>query len=554
MAKCIQCTTGFEVTEQDRQFYQKFDAADPQLCPDCRLQRRLNFRNERTLYNRTSDFSGQKIISIYHAESRYPVYSTEEWWGDKWDGLEYGRDFDFNRSFFEQFQELLFQVPRIALFNVNPTNSEYCQQAYNNKNCYLCMVVTDCEDSMYLSHTNHAKDSYDSTYVQNVELCYECLDSDKLYGCIHSQSCQNSNGLIYCYDCIGCRDCLGCWGLRNKQNYIFNKPCSKEEYEEKINSLQLNKSSNFLKYKKHFEDLAKERVHRANRNLNTIDSVGNYLINAKNCHQCFDSFEIEECAYCTWIFESHHCYDVYGLGGSDWVLDCLGNENVHNVAFNTFVSDSGDVFYSDLCFHSLNLFGCAGLRNKQNCILNKQYSKEEYEKLKIQIVEHMKKTEEWGQFFPVSLSPFAYNETAAQNYFPLTKEQALSQNYTWKDPDQRDYKPQTYQIPDDIKEVQSDISEAILACQCNECETHASKQCSKNYKIIPQELKFYKKMNLPIPLKCPDCRYNDRLNLRNPRKLHKRQCNKCQQEIQTTYSSDRPEKVYCEKCYLSEVD
>ena len=29
-------------------------------------------------------------------------------------------------------------------------------------------------------------------------------------------------------------------------------------------------------------------------------------------------------------------------------------------------------------------------------------------------------TGEWGEFFPSSLSPFGYNETVAQEYFPLT--------------------------------------------------------------------------------------------------------------------------------------
>lgn len=530
------------------------------MCPDCRLQHRLNFRNERTLYNRVSDLSGKKIISIYNTDCRYPVYSTEEWWSDKWDGLNYGRDFDFNRPFFEQFQELMLKVPRIALFNVNPTNSDYCQQAYNNKNCYLCMVLTDCEDSMYLSHINHAKDCFDCTLTHHIELCYECLDSNQLYGCVSSQSCQNSSGLMYCYDCIGCHDCFGCWGLRNKKNFIFNKPYSKEEYDEKIKSLELHKLSNFLKYKKYFHDISKDRIHRANRNLNTIDSTGNYLINTKNCNECFDCFQIEDCSYCTWIFESHHCYDVYGLGGSDWVLDCLGNEHVHNVAFNTFVSDSGDVFYSDLCFYSMNLFGCVGLKNKKNCIFNKQYSESEYKVLRQKIVEHMKKTPlasgqagEWGKFFPVSLSPFAYNETAAQNYFPLTKDEAISKGYKWRDSDKKEYQPQQSEIPDNIKEVANTITDTVLACKCAECNIHKS-PCNKNYKIIKQELDFYKKMNLPVPVKCPDCRYLDRLRLRNPRKLFNRKCDKCGTEMQTTYSTDNPAKVYCEKCYVGEVD
>lgn len=543
MPNCTKCSGSFEVRDADRVFYKKFDVPDPKMCPDCRLQLRLAFRNERTLYKRSSNLSGAGMISIYSPESKYKVYNTDEWWSDKWDGLEQGVDFDFSRPFFEQFQELCSKIPRITLFNVNPTNSEYCQQAYNNKGCHLCMVLTDCEDSMYLSHVNHAKDSFDCTYVHHVELCYECLDSNELYGCKECQSCQNSNGLMFCYDCIGCKDCFASWGLRNKENYIFNKQYSKEEYEKKIASLELGKSANYLNYKKYFQDQMKNRICRASRNINIFDSTGNYLINTQNCHECFDSFQIQDCAYCTWIFESDNCYDVYGLGGSAWVLNCLGNEHVNNVAFNTFVSDGGDIMYSDLCFYSMNLFGCCGLKNKKHCIFNKQYSPEEYEKLKAKIIEHMKKTGEWGEFFPASLSPFSYNETAAQNYFPLKKDVAINAGFAWLDQKEQDQREQTYKIPEDIKETKDDIIENILVCSCN-----------KRYKIDGMELKFYRNQNIPIPLKCHDCRYSDRLKLRNSRKLYDRKCDKCALNIKTTYAPDREEKVYCEKCYLDTVN
>jgi hypothetical protein len=73
-----------------------------------------------------------------------------------------------------------------------------------------------------------------------------------------------------------------------------------------------------------------------------------------------------------------------------------------------------------------NCFGCISLRNKSYCILNKQYSKEEYEKLVPQIIEKMQADGERGEFFDPSLSSFGYNETVAQEYFPLTRDEASS--------------------------------------------------------------------------------------------------------------------------------
>lgn len=82
------------------------------------------------------------------------------------------------------------------------------------------------------------------------------------------------------------------------------------------------------------------------------------------------------------------------------------------------------VYYIYSCFYSSDLFACIGLRNKQYCIFNKQYTKEEYELLVAKIIAHMQKTGERGEFFPAQISPFGYNETMAMEFFPLSKEQA----------------------------------------------------------------------------------------------------------------------------------
>ncbi|MDD5750486.1 MAG: hypothetical protein PHU56_02450, partial [Candidatus Pacebacteria bacterium] len=196
------------------------------------------------------------------------------------------------------------------------------------------------------------------------------------------------------------------------------------------------------------------------------------------------------------------------------------------------------------------------------------------------------RTYTYGEFFPPELSPFAYNETIAQEYFPLTKQQAIEQGYSWRDEEPRNYTIdiKAEDLPDNIKDVKDeDILNKVIEClhqgQCNE-------QCTQAFRIIPQELSFYKRMNLPLPRLCPNCRHYQRLKQRNPLKLWKRQCmcsgstsspqgrtcegktltdcyhNTCEHEhgdspcdetFLTSYSPERPEIVYCEKCYLREV-
>ncbi len=245
-----------------------------------------------------------------------------------------------------------------------------------------------------------------------------------------------------------------------------------------------------------------------------------------------------------------------------------------------------DLSYCRMCHSSNNLFGCVGLKKKQYCIFNKQYTKEEYEQLVPKIIEHMNsmpyvdkkgRVYKYGEFFPPELSPFSYNETIAQEYFPLTKESAIEQGYSWKDPEERNI-PITIKsedLPDHIKDVDDSILKQIISCEhkgtCNE-------QCTTAFKIIPQELEFYRKMNLPLPRLCPNCRHYQRIKQRNPLKLWKRKCQcqgqianskeqivykntivhthgtePCPNEFETTYAPDRSEIIYCESCYNSEV-
>jgi len=142
MKTCKKCQNQFTVTDEDKNFLQKFSVKigsatfiipEPTFCPNCRQQRRLSFRNERALYRRKCDISGKEIISIYRQNSPYKIYAPQEWWSDKWDPFEYGRDFDFKRPFFEQFAELKKSIPHLSLHVTNNEGSDYINLSGYNK-------------------------------------------------------------------------------------------------------------------------------------------------------------------------------------------------------------------------------------------------------------------------------------------------------------------------------------------------------------------------------------------------------------------------------------
>jgi len=326
---------------------------------------------------------------------------------------------------------------------------------------------------------------------------------------------------------------------------MFNKTVSKEEFEKFITEMKQGSFKTYSKYWQIFKDqVLKNAIHKYTHNLNTEDCTGDYILNSKNCKNCFVIDKSQDLKY-AWrcderIFDS---MDANNVSICELVYDVMCVNGV-NVKYSTYTyNDSSDILYCDLTMSSSNCFGCVGVQHKNYCILNKQYTKEEYEKLIPKIIEHMKKTGEWGEFPPISDSTFCYNETIANETYPLTREEAIKKGYKWKEKDSRDYQEQKYVLLDSINETSDSISQEILAC----------KNCGKNYKIIPQELKFYKKQGLPIPRKCSECRLLERLSLRNPNILCTRQCENCGKSIETTYPKESQLIVFCENCYLKQV-
>ena len=576
---CQNCRQEFAIEPEDFAFYEKIKVPPPTWCPDCRLMRKMAWRNERTLYRRTCDLCNKSIISIYPTGVDFPVYCEGCWWGDKWNPELFGRSYDFNRPFFSQFSEfLLKRVPAMALFNTTAVNADYCNYMAGAKNCYLLMGGRESEDILYSNRIYMSKDGMDLYTNTKTEACYESVQCENSYALKFCQYCDGCSNSMFLYDCKGCQNCFGSANLRNKQYYFLNQPCTKEEYQMKLSQVDMGSRAAVAEWKAKFDDLKKRSLHKYAEILKSVNCTGDNLKNSKNCRNCFDfsGDGYEDSSYSHYVgLGIKDSSDVYGLSRGELLYDSLslGFESTENARYtcSQFIKGSSDIFYSYNCMSSQNLFGCYGLRNKQYCILNKQYPKEEYEALIPKIIKQMNaipyvdqkgRKYQYGEFFPLDLSPFAYNETIAQEYFPITKEEAASRGYRWKDPESKNYQitKKSSDLPDNIKDVGDAVLAETIGC---EHEGKCNEQCTTAFKIIPQELQFYKRMNLPLPTLCPNCRHYERLKQRNPLKLWHRSCmcdkpnhghaGKCPNEFETSYAPDRPEIVYCEQCYNAEV-
>ncbi|MFA5839009.1 MAG: hypothetical protein WC849_03675 [Candidatus Paceibacterota bacterium] len=572
---CQNCKKDFTIEPDDFSFYEKMKVPPPTFCPECRLIRRLVVRNERALYKRKCDLCGEEKILIYPANSRYKVYCYNCFNSDKWDRETYAKEYDFSRPFFEQFKELLESVPRLGMikqgFNVD---SEYSNRVSDLKNCYLIFASNDNENCYYGVSYWSSKDSMDCYNARKCQRCFECIDCYNCNGLKYSKECNSCIDSFFLVNCRNCQNCFDCTNLRSKNYCIRNVQYSKEEYQQKISELNVSNKDELEKIK---EEIKQKNLEYINPNLveyHSINISGNWIENSKNIHSAFNCDNVEDGKYLFGIMNAKDVmdYTYWGLSCELIYESCNIGRQSSSVLFS---SESWDQLinaeYCMNCRSSSNLFGCVGLVKKEYCIFNKQYEKVEYEKMIPKIKEHMMnmiftdkvgRIIKYGEFFPCDLTFFAYNETIAQEYFPKTKEEAIKEGYRWVNSGKKNYIPTIMgnNLPKIIEEVKDDILNETIGCihkgECNQ-------QCTVAFKIIPDELQFYRANNIPLPELCPNCRHYERLEERNPIKLWKRTCmcdkvthehtGKCPNEFETSYSLERSEIVYCEKCYQQEV-
>ena len=523
----------------------------PVYCPECRLRIRTSHRNERCFYKRTSTLSGKEMVSTYETAPLWgkpdKVFTSDEFYDDTLDNTALGRLYDFSSSFFEQFAALHKDGPRLGMMILQNENSDFSAGTAYCKNCYLINSSEYCEDCYYGKLFQSCKSSVDCSYLYGSELCYGCFSVYDSYNCDFVSFSKNCRDCAFSVNLVGCSNCFLCSNLRQKEYHFENRPLQKEEYEKRVKEVQ-GSYSGMEEMKVKLAGLRSEMIHRAANIVNSEDCTGDYVENSQRCLDCYDVNDSQDCRYVTVgvnVKDNYDCSNMYVK--PELAYETLGTIGTYGTAYCLFVFHSQNLLYCEYCFNCHDCFGCCALRNKQYCILNKQYTKEEYEELVPRIIKHMMTTREWGLYFPPTLSSFGYNESLACEYLPLTKSEAIERGFYWRDNEEKKLQVaktiRAGQLPDHIDDTPDDILNWAIECA----------ETKRPFRITKQELDYYRRKHLPIPRLHPDLRYDQRLKLRNPRHLWSRKCMKCRKGIETTYAPERPETIYCEECYLKEV-
>ncbi len=563
---CQNCKNDFPIYDRDASFYEKIGVPKPTFCPECRMIRRMMWRNVRSLFRRPCGLCGATLFSMYKDDGA-PVYCTNCWNSDKWDPFATARDYDFSKPFFEQLRDLLKVAPRFYQYRSgNLINSDFSNYIIDAKNAYLSYSIVGNEDIMYCDTVDRTKNSLDCFASQKLDNCSWNIDSEGNYNTHYVVKSQNCIDSYFLFDCANCQNCCLSSNLRNQQYVFKNQKLSKEEYFKALADLKIETNTGMLAAKTSFKELLRnDAIHRFAQVYNSQNATGDFIGNSKDIFNSFDVHDSENVSYSARVpMNVKDSYDLQGVGVNCELIyeSVAASIGTYKDFFCYITLTCKECEYSLALKNCSNCFGCIGLSNASYCIFNKQYTKEGYFEMVAKIKKHMTdmpyvdakgRVFTYGEFFPYDLSPFGYNESNAHDNFPLSKEAALAQGYNWFDRDKREYAItiQSSQIPDSIEDVTDSILTETIGCP-NEGNTDS--QCTVGYRIVPDELQFHRSKKLPLPRFCPNCRHYERLSFRNKMRIYNRDCsNNCGNSFASTYSPDRPEKVFCEQCYQKAV-
>lgn len=552
---CESCGAVFVIEKQDLSFYQKispviggveFSIPVPKRCPSCRLQRRMAWRNQIYVFPRPSSFTGKRVFSNFPEESPFPVTGQEEWWSDSWDELSFGREVDFSRPFFEQFLELRNQVPHPCKAAGGVwENSDYCNNASDIKNCYLVFNTAFAEDCLCCENAYRSRDCLESTHTTESELCYDCVMCARCYNLQSSWECADCSDSYFLLNCRSCQNCFGCVNLQHKQYCVFNEQYSRETYRDFIGGLALSSYVERQTLRRRAEEfwLKHPRPHVVTQQVENVS--GNYIFQSKHVQDSFFVRNGENLRYCFNVQEGvKDCYD-YLLPGirAELQYECV---QCHNGVFNLqfcYLCGQGcsDLRYCWICYGSEDCFGCAGLRKKRYCVLNRQYTREEYEALVPKLIAHMQSTGEWGEYFPVEHAPLPYNRSYAQRYYPLSRQEVKDRGLWWCD---------KHEVRAEDAVSSSELPDGLPGT--DEPITVKSALSGVPFRISREEIRRARELGVPLPRLTYDERMEERARYLGRIRLHERNCARTGKPLRSPWPPGSPWIIWDKEEYEKE--
>ncbi|HCW32540.1 MAG: hypothetical protein UT55_C0009G0026 [Candidatus Peregrinibacteria bacterium GW2011_GWE2_39_6] len=546
---CKKTGQPFTISEAEMKLRGKMGIeGEPHYSPAYRFMQLGAFWQHWHLHERPCDKTGKNIISVFSKNCPYPVWHRDEWVKN---ANPPGATFDPEKPLFEQMWDFFQKSPIAHSMVGGNDNSEYTDDWWYSKNCYLCHSGLENQDLKYCYRALYCKDSHFLTFSNTSELCVDITYCFNCFHLIYGFMCQQCSDSYFLFDCRNCQYCLFCSNLRNKQYCLFNQQLTKEEWEKKRKEFDFGKRSFYEKAKKMFQAMMLQQAWLRAAIVDKCDNVsGNFLEQCKNCHNCY-----------LITGPSEDCVNVARQGGgAKDTLDCLSAAINTELAYycslaqdqcydNKFCYNTIQCKYAEYaahCFQCDHIWGCCGLVGKKYHIFNKPYSPQEYEQLKGEIIAKMKQTGEYGEFFPGYFAANPYDESWAYMYWPLSDEK--QREYGFRLNPKKEKRVSHYldvsHIPDSSHEANDAVTKEVFWDDVAE----------KPFQIQKNDITFCQRLNVPLPYTQYARRLQENFKwIPFDGTMRSVFCAKCHIAVQTGWPKSYDKRILCEKCYQQEV-
>lgn len=536
----------FLVSDHEMKLREQFWFTDlPTVMPSYRLQLLWAFYPNWSFYNRTCDKTWKSLVSVFPQDCQYPVWDRKEWFSSAqppWAPI------DFDRPFFDQAREVFYQSPIPHIFQYKCENCEYTDDWYESRDCYLCHGWDNSEGVRYSANVNTSKDCMQCVLIDKCEKCYDCVNCISAYSCVACLDVRNSSNCTLCYDMRNCQDCIFCYNQRWKQYCIGNKQLTKDQYEQEKNKWQIESRDWYAKAQNYFKKMMHEIAWlRSSYVEHSENTTWNYISHMKDCEMCFMQLYHENCCHDFWAGwdAKHICEWVGTYGCQGWYKVAVPIKCFEmRMSFMTIECRFSD--YTGYSVGCENCFWCCGMHKEKFCVLNTPYSKNEYDTVIDKLIDHMKSTGEWGNFFPGNFAPNSYTDSLSGYFFPLSDWE--KQKFWFNVSQQKNQKISSYQsslnVPQTAHMADEDTTKLVFW----------DEQIEKPFTILGQDINFCRELKVPLP----DTFYLRRIfwNLSwmpFDGELRKAYCAKSGKEIQTSWPAEYDGRILSEEEYLKIV-
>ncbi|HSW47505.1 MAG TPA: hypothetical protein VLG67_00335 [Candidatus Saccharimonadales bacterium] len=297
--------------------------------------------------------------------------------------------------FLQELQRLILSQPKRPVQVLNSQNCEMADYIYYGKDLVNCFDVSRTTGGTYLFDSHNCTNCADCDFTYQTELAYECVDVWRSFNCNYLDYCQDMTDSDYSFDCRGCKNVFGCVHLNNKSFCIFNRQFTEEEYKEKVKYLRTLPPEKILAVVNEMRE--KHPLTQTHEHDNDNSGFGNYVYFCKNCYLCFDTDNCENSGYLSDTTGDKSTYDLAQSRDCELSYELSDSADIFNSDHIIFSKNCSESSYLFDCIDTKNSIGCVRTQHKQYCILNRQFTKEEYERISSVLLADLKsKNPGWG--------------------------------------------------------------------------------------------------------------------------------------------------------------